>query len=296
MNKLLLLGASAMLLGACSNTQSEEAHESSDTIETVANGQEITTARTTDGFIDFDKGLDGDYLIPTKDNYIDVSGITPGGNTLSVIYDGTVIDTIDVDSEGYFEYYANGGNEETNITFSVDKNLKIGDSVTFDSLEHYEVYGFIPNESSSANADEPSSQITLGINEEAIITDYEDNPIYSIKITKATKNLSRTDDIYTDGKPENTIEVTYEYKNYSYEALLEVNSQFLSVYNSEGVAGNKVGMQDGQTEVPDGKVATATTWFVMPEPVDDLDTIEIVYGGDFSLEFEDYVTFEVPLE
>lgn len=135
-----------------------------------------------------------------------------------------------------------------------------------------------------------------GLNDEQKFGDDSEDK-YGLKIIKATTNLSESDEPYTNGKPENTVEITYEYTNYNMETPISVNVQFLSAYDSNGSAGENMSMQDGQTEVPKGKSAKSTVWFVMDEPMADQDEIEIVYGNDFALGFdEDSVTYKVPLE
>lgn len=135
-----------------------------------------------------------------------------------------------------------------------------------------------------------------GLNDEQKFGDDSEDK-YSLKIIKATTNLSETDEPYTNGKPENTVEITYEYKNYNMETPISVNVQFLSAYDENGTAGENMSMQSGQTEVPKGKSAKSTVWFVMDEPMTDQDEIEVVYGNDFALGFdEDSVTYKVPLE
>lgn len=143
---------------------------------------------------------------------------------------------------------------------------------------------------------ESSDLDVKGLNDEQKIGDGSEDK-YGLKIIKATTNLSESDDLYTNGKPENTVEVTYEYTNYNMETPINVNVQFLSAYDSNGSAGENMSMQDGQTEVPKGKSAKSTVWFVMDEPVTDQNEIEIVYGNDFVLGFDgDSVTYKVPLE
>ena len=135
-----------------------------------------------------------------------------------------------------------------------------------------------------------------GLNDEQKFGDDSEDK-YSLKIIKATTNLSETNEPYTNGKPENTVEITYEYKNYNMETPISVNVQFLSAYDENGTAGENMSMQSGQTEVPKGKSAKSTVWFVMDEPMTDQDEIEVVYGNDFALGFdEDSVTYKVPLE
>lgn len=145
---------------------------------------------------------------------------------------------------------------------------------------------------------EEKEVLSFGINEEAILYNEDNLEIYSIKIIDATSVLSVNPDIseyYTNGKPENTIQITYEYKNYNYGEPIDVKSQFFTVYDSKGLASEDSGFREGQSEVSDGKMARSTVWFVMDEPVDNIDTVEIEYANDFSLGFEGYISFEIPV-
>jgi hypothetical protein len=134
------------------------------------------------------------------------------------------------------------------------------------------------------------------LNEEAILTDDKGTDLYSLKIISATTNLTETSEFYTDGKPENTIEVTYEYKNYNMEKPFLISSQFMEAIDSNGLAGKNMSMMRGQTEVSIGRSARTTIWFVMNKPVTDEEEIEIEYINDFTLGFEGVLSFTVPLE
>lgn len=136
-----------------------------------------------------------------------------------------------------------------------------------------------------------------GLNEEAFIKDSKGNTLYSLKLLKATTALTQTNEIYTEGKPQNTVEVTYEYKNYSVDKPIIITSQFVHAFAKDGKAGKDVGMQSGQTEVNKGRSAQSTVWFVMPEEQTNENEIEIEYSDDFSLGFENKtIKFKVPLE
>lgn len=137
---------------------------------------------------------------------------------------------------------------------------------------------------------------TYAPGEEAIIKDSSGKEMYGLKILKATTNLSQADNAYTDGKPDNTIEVTYEYRNINYETPLIISSQFLAAYDSKGKAGKNMNMMDGQTEVSPGRSSQSTVWFVMDSPMKNESETEIEYLNDFSLGFEGVAKFKVSLE
>lgn len=296
MKKVTSLILFSFLLIGCSNVSTNESIDSS---------SEQSSVEVQNTGFDFTTGVDGQNMSYADiDNYTNIEGISYSGTDVYVLYKGTVIDNITPDSTGTFNYRNKSSDEPSDLTFSDDDTLSLGNrNIEVSNLENKKVITVFPNEEYLAQLSEESnnsSELSLKLNEEAMIADSENNPLYSIKITSATNYTGSLDDdysdIYTKGKPDNTVEITYEYKNYSYASPLEVKSQFLSVYDENGMAGEKVSMQDGQTEVPEGKSASATTWFVMADPITDLSSIEIVYGGDFSLGFEDYYTFEIPLE
>lgn len=133
-------------------------------------------------------------------------------------------------------------------------------------------------------------------NEEVYITDENKNNLYSLKIVNATTNLKDSDDLYTDGKPENTVEVTYEYKNYNVDTPMKINSQFISAFDENGMAGKDQGLIDGQTNVTKNRTSQSTIWFVMKENMTNKEYIEIEYTNDFSLDFADAIRFKVPLK
>lgn len=136
----------------------------------------------------------------------------------------------------------------------------------------------------------------FGLNEEAVIKDASGKEMYSLKIINATTNLNSSDDAYTDGKPDNTIQVTYEYKNINNPESLIILSQFMAAFDTDGKAGKNMNMMDGQTQVSQGRSSQSTVWFVMDGPMQDQDSVEIEYLNDFSLGFEGVAIFKVPLE
>lgn len=142
-----------------------------------------------------------------------------------------------------------------------------------------------------------SKEKNFGLNEEAFITNKSTGEkIYSIKIIKATTVIKTNDNLYTDGKPENTVEITYEYKNYKNQNPMIISSQFLGAFDSNGSAGKASGLMDGQTQVTEGRSSQTTTWFTMNGKMTDKNEIEIEYSNDFSLGFEGTKKFIVPLE
>lgn len=155
-----------------------------------------------------------------------------------------------------------------------------------------------PKESTSSSpTSSESNQIkTYGLNEEAILKDDQGNNIYSLKIIKATTAIT-PDSVATYDDHINLIEVVYEYKNYNYPNAMSVSTQYISAYDPNGLAGKDLGYMDGQTEVSSGgKASQSTMWFEMNSDPNDISEIEIDYSNDFSLGFEDTLSFKVPLE
>lgn len=151
-------------------------------------------------------------------------------------------------------------------------------------------------EAASKEKEYLESEISFGLNEEAVITDSSKNPAYSVKIIKATTALSQSGDFYTNGKPDNTVEITYEYKNYNIDEAMDVAVQFFAAYDSDGLAGETQSIQDGQNEISKGKSARSTIWIVMDKSMLETNEIEIDYSNDFTLDFNGTATFKVPLE
>lgn len=143
---------------------------------------------------------------------------------------------------------------------------------------------------------DPAKEV-YGLNEEAFIIKSSSNEkMYGLKIIKATTALEDNSDLYTDGKPENTVQVTYEYTNYKMPKPMMILSQYLSAYDTKNVAGKGKGLMDGQTNVTEGKTSQTTTWFVMNEKMTDKKEIEIEYANDYSQGFQGSRKFIVPLE
>lgn len=135
----------------------------------------------------------------------------------------------------------------------------------------------------------------LELGEEGLLKNADNEPYYSLKIINATTNLSETDSFYVGENPSHAVEITYEYKNYSAETPIIINSQFINAYDESGLAGKTQSIMIGQNEVPKGRSAQTTIFVVFNKDVTNLDEIEIEYVNDFSLGFEGAMTFKVPL-
>ena len=189
------------------------------------------------------------------------------------------------------------GCSSNNSNTSTIDSLKKENEELKSKISYYEKEESSPNDTSESSSANISSEIPVfKNNEEAFIADVDGNKLYSLKILKATTNLSETNEAYTDGKPQNTIEVTYEYKNYLVDKPMLVSSQYVNAFDSNGLAGKNMSMMDGQTEVTKDRASQSTVWFVMQNDMTNENSIEIEYANDFSLGFDSAAKFEVPLE
>lgn len=180
---------------------------------------------------------------------------------------------------------------------SVSENSSSTNDITsWNSGESYSSPFLEDSTQESSGAQDIIDSSVYGLDEEAILTDNNNQNLYSLKIIKATTNLSETSESYTDGKPENTIEVTYEYKNYNMDSPMIISSQFMEAFDENGLAGKNMSMMRGQSEVSKDRSAQSTIWFVMNDSVSDKSEIEIEYVNDFSLGFDGVLKFKVPLE
>lgn len=189
------------------------------------------------------------------------------------------------------------GCSSNNSNNSTIDSLKKENEELKSKISYYEKEENSPNDTSESSSANISSEIPVfKNNEEAFIADADGNKLYSLKILKATTNLSETNEAYTDGKPQNTIEVTYEYKNYLVDKPMLVSSQYVNAFDSNGLAGKNMSMMDGQTEVTKDRASQSTVWFVMQNDMTNENSVEIEYANDFSLGFDSAAKFEVPLE
>ncbi|UDM70708.1 hypothetical protein [Vagococcus fluvialis] len=189
------------------------------------------------------------------------------------------------------------GCSSNNSNNSTIDSLKKENEELKSKISYYEKEENSPNDTSESSSANISSEIPVfKSNEEAFIADADGNKLYSLKILKATTNLSETNEAYTDGKPQNTIEVTYEYKNYLVDKPMLVSSQYVNAFDSNGLAGKNMSMMDGQTEVTKDRASQSTVWFVMQNDMTNENSVEIEYANDFSLGFDSAAKFEVPLE
>lgn len=189
--------------------------------------------------------------------------------------------------------------EGTNDTAEAEEVEKNTDDKDVENVNTTETNSEELNGASRSFYEEDIEEETLfsfGLNEEAVFVDEAGEDSYGLKFTNITNTLTESSDHHTDGKPENTIEVTYEYTNYNFNEPIDVRSQFMVAYGGDSIAVEDVGLRDGQSEVSKGRTGRSTIWFVMNEPIENMDKIEIEYANDFVLGFEDYVVFELPIE
>jgi hypothetical protein len=129
MKKFVLLGISAMLLGACgadSDYSADTVSEESASIE-QSDRKNIKIALTTDDGTGFN--YSSYETTADEDNYMDLVGYTSGADTVYIIYDGTVIDYVETDQDNYFRYYSKTNDTFTTIFLTTDDSLEFGDTV-----------------------------------------------------------------------------------------------------------------------------------------------------------------------
>lgn len=168
MNKkiLSLLFVSSLLLSACGEGESpaEVTDEEPETeiVEDVKADEEEEEEKTDLIDIKFTKNVEDGITMGDENNYADIAGIAKGASQINVIYDGLVLDVIDVESDGSFEYFSNIGDDILTMTFGTDKGVSIGDRFKKGEAENETEILFMPSD-----VDDSSSEVTFEIGETA---------------------------------------------------------------------------------------------------------------------------------
>lgn len=293
MKKLVIPLILLLTLSACSNNSNATKPDSSDAVDKAIELSSKKEAPKQESTID----LTETTVHTDSDGYLYISGNTESNNNVSIIYDGTVIDSLPVD-QNFFEYYTMGNDQSFNLTLTQDE-YEIGDSVSINDLDSRTDVKVIADgtaEVPGSNSSETDSEI-YEFGEEVKFGSDLQNPVYSVKVIKVTKGYSNFP--YLEGsldQPDNALQVTYEYKNYSLDEPFELRSQFITPYNVDGQAGQSENYVDGQNEVGKGRSSHSTAIYIMPTAVTVGDPIEIDYGGDFDTGYEGVTTFKGSIE
>lgn len=238
MKKLVLLGMSIFVLGACgdnTDTESESSEEvSSEQVESVseeveadtqssvsssqAASKDIQIALATNEGTDF--SLNEYTTQADEDNYMNLAGYTNEPSTVYVIYDGTVIDAFETGDDSAFLYSTKSNETDTTIYLTTDSSLNVGDIlILMESLEDEPIkVNISPNESYLAS--ESSSEIVVESEES----------IESIDLDNA-----RTDLTYDD---------LMRYSDDSYGELVELSGTVLQTMQGDGEIIHRVALND----------------------------------------------------
>lgn len=217
MKKLILLGLSAMLLGACSDRVSGD-NLSSYSQSEYSNQKEIRIALATNEGTDFDSI---EYTSQAdEENYMNLAGYTNGPITVYVIYEDTVIDTFETDDDNAFLYSSRTNKTDTTIYLTTDDSLNFGD--TIDSLSELE--------------DEPV-KVDISPNESYLASESSSKSAEESKesIKKVDLENARTDLTYDD---------LMRYSDDYYGEIVELSGTVLQTVQGDGEVQHRVALND----------------------------------------------------
>ncbi len=238
MKKIVLLGMSAFLLGACGNntdTESESSEEvSSEQVESVSEGVEADTQSSVSSSQAVSKDIQialgtkestdfslNEYTTQAdEDNYMNLAGYTKEPSTVYVIYDNTVIESFETGDGTPFLYRRKSNTTDTTVYLTTDSSLSIADTITsMSSLEDEPIKVDIsPNESYLTS--ESSSEIV----------EESEESIESIDLDNA-----RTDLTYDD---------LMRYSDDNYGELVELSGTVLQTMQGDGEIQHRVALND----------------------------------------------------
>lgn len=217
MKKLILLGLSAILLGACSDQVSGDDLSNNGQSE-YSNQKEIRIALATNEGTDFDSI---EYTSQAdEENYMNLAGYTNGPSTVYVIYEDTVIDTFETDDDNAFLYSSRTNKTDTTIYLTTDDSLNFGD--TIDSLSELE--------------DEPV-KVDISPNEAYLASESSSKSAEKSKesIKKVDLDKARTDLTYDD---------LMRYSDDNYGEIVELSGTVLQTVQSDGEVQHRVALND----------------------------------------------------
>lgn len=221
MKKFILLGMSALLLGACNSEQVSEEVEA-DTQSSVSSSQavskDIQIALATNEGTDFN--LNEYTTQADEENYMNLAGYTSGPSTVYVIYEDTVIDTFETDDDNAFLYRSKTNKTDTTIYLTTDDSLNFGD--TIDSLSELE--------------DEPV-KVNISPNEAYLASESSSTSAEQSKesIKKVDLDNARTDLTYDD---------LMRYSDDNYGELVELSGTVLQTMQGDGEIQHRVALND----------------------------------------------------
>lgn len=185
--------------------------------------------------------LDSTEIYPDENGYFEIKGESEDGATLSA--NGQDIPMED----GKFTLSSTFTGSETQVlTLTASKK---GEE---DNAQSVNVH--------------PAKEKVYGLNEEAIVTDSSGNQLYSIKITKVTKDISESgknlvvNNSYGDNLS-NPLEVQVEFKNIGSSEAIGFHKQYLLAYDGDGKQLEDSNYQDGQDLVGQGRTTSSIVWY-----------------------------------
>lgn len=150
--KIVLLSLCGLSLMGCSNDISgiEKDEDNNDRVESQEQEKENIT---------FTSGEISGSVIGDRENNIDVQGTANGFDDVFVLYEGTVIDELPVNSNGNWRYYSNGGTSSVQLTFSTDNSLSVGDNnVRMNDLDYAVSITYLPNTNTTTDDEDKDDQ------------------------------------------------------------------------------------------------------------------------------------------
>lgn len=236
MKKIVGLVLFSSLLIGCSDTSSNEDNVSE---------SEKSSAEVIKSDFEFTSGVNIQNLsYADVENFTNIEGISHGGKTIYVIYNGTVVDNIEPESDDMFIYYNKSENEQTRLVFSNDENLKLGDSgIKTSDLTNSKAVNVIPNEEYLAKIYEDSIEETESepiesqiVESEAVESEIVESEVES-EVSAESEYMSETNtDNTNESEPSSGINVDGKYQAILDEYTQKLKSatpKLVEEYNAE---------------------------------------------------------------
>lgn len=223
MKKIIGLILFSSLLIGCSDASSTET-ESSQSEQAV--NESIESNKVSKISFDFTDGVNNNNISHTDDeNYVNIAGVSHENKKIYVIYDGTVVDVIDIGHDGSFTYHSKSNDEKTRLVFSDDSDLSIGDkNLETNDLESFKIVTVIPNENYLAqNAEESSSETEFeSVKSEPAQSESSESvepSVEKVESSESSESTEPSEEEITDSEVprehENALNNAYDYLDYT---------------------------------------------------------------------------------
>lgn len=196
-----------------------------------------------------------------EENWINISGISNDGNTIFVIFNGMIVDDIEIDDNGMFNYHSAASDSPVELIFTSDSGYTVGDKISKNRLTEYEDLFFIPNEETivadtSSEESRAIESLAYGLGDTIA---YDDSMGGTINVTVNSYEQYWGDNYHT---PEGLyfVKVDFTVENLSSESVRFSAIEF-SLYDGNDEKAESISKDYFSEDIMPGKKASGSVYF-----------------------------------